>query len=292
MVFAAESGPDQEEVRFGAQSALFVEGRIDEDVVNTLVGDQIAVKIFGSSYSIHNAAQALRDNHPFYYFLIDRDCHHDDEFVQKSWDNFLVSEKHNLLVWHKRELENYFLDPEFLSQSAYRDKSQNLEQEIVKQVSKRLYMDAANYVIISIREELKETWINKFSSESKFATEEEALSQLTSAEEFKNHLSTVSGKVSPDELKSRFNCFLKKMTGGQKPINFGEGAWIDMIEGKEVLNSVINSTCFKVKSKEGKLLDGEEKRYRVIMELLKGGHTIPSDFEKLRELIRNRPKPG
>ena len=294
-----------EEVRFGAESILFVEGAVDkgdhfdEDILNILVGDQIAVKPLGPSYSIRDVAQALHYHHPFYYFLIDRDAHHDDDFVSDSWKNFPDPEKHNLLIWKKKEIENYFLDGKFLSQSRYLDarysddKQDLLDQEIVKHAGKRLYMDTANYVIISIREELKKTWINTFSSENRFRTKEDALRELLSAEAFKNRPSDVSRKVSQDEIRNRFDRFLQKMTGGQEPIVVGQGNWVNMIKGKAVLNSVINSSCFKFSSQNGSLLQGPEKVCRVIADILKDPScTIPDDFEELKKLIRNRKKPA
>lgn len=290
--------PNPEEARFDAESTLFVEGAVDEgdhfdeDILNILVGDQISVKPLGPSYSIQNVAQALHHHHPFYYFLIDRDAHHDDDFVSKCWNNFPDPEKHNLLVWKKKEIENYFLDKEFLSQSRYFDKNQSLDQEIVKHTRKRLYMDTANYVIISIREELKKTWIEILSSHNRFKTKEDALRELLSAEAFKNRPSDVSQKVSPDEIRNRFDHFLRKMTGGQEPIVVGQGNWVNMIKGKAVLNSVINSSCFKVPPQDNRLMDDSKKTYTVIADILKDPScTIPHDFEELKKLIRNRKKP-
>ena len=212
-----------EQTRFDAESTLFVEGTVDEYILNILVGDQIAVKPLGPSYSIRDVAQALHYHHPFYYFLIDRDARHDDDFVSKCWNNFPDPEEHNLLVWKKKEIENYFLDKEFLSQSRYFEKNQDLDQEIVKHAGKRLYMDAANYAIISIREELKTNEINIFSSHNRFNTKEDALRELLSIKEFENHSSKVSRKVSQDEIRNRFDKFLREMTGGREPIVVGQG---------------------------------------------------------------------
>lgn len=286
-----------EQTRFDAESTLFVEGTVDEYILNILVGDQIAVKPLGPSYSIRDVAQALHYHHPFYYFLIDRDAHHDDDFVSKCWNNFPDPEKHNLLVWKKKEIENYFLDKEFLSQSRYFEKNQDLDQEIVKHAGKRLYMDTANYVIISIREKLKKTWINTFSSENRFRTKEDALRELLSAEAFKNRPSDVSRKVSPDEIRNRFDRFLRKMTGGREPIVVGQGNWVNMIKGKAVLNSVINSSCFKVPPQGNRLIDDSKKYYTkvytVIADILKDPScTLPDDFEELKKLISNRKKPA
>ena len=53
-------------------------------------------------------------HHPTYYFLIDRD-HHDIDFINRSWYNFPDPNTHNLLIWRKREIENYFLEPNWLN---------------------------------------------------------------------------------------------------------------------------------------------------------------------------------
>ena len=115
------------------------------------------------------------------------------------------------------------------------------------------------------------------------------LNQLCSSKE----QSDVSRKVSPDEIRNRFDRFLRKMTGGQEPIVVGQGNWVNMIKGKAVLNSVINSSCFKVPSQDGSLLQGPEKVRRVIADILKDPScTIPCDFKELKNLIRNRKKPA
>ena len=114
-----------------------------------------------------------------------------------------------------------------------------------------------------------------------------------SIKEFENHSSKVSRKVSPDEIRNQFDELLRDMTGGQEPIVVGQGNWVNMINGKKVLNSVINSSCFKVSSQDGSLLQGPEKVRRVIADILKDPScTIPHDFEKLKKLIRNREKPA
>jgi len=107
-----------EEVRLQGQHVLFVEGKdrssVDPKILGELFGtDTIKIEPLGPSYSIKSVAQALYSYHPTYYFLIDRD-HHDDDFVAQCWNHFPDPDKYNLLVWKRREIENYFLDPNYL----------------------------------------------------------------------------------------------------------------------------------------------------------------------------------
>ena len=104
-------------------------------------------------------------------------------------------------------------------------------------------------------------------------------------------------KVSSHEISNRFDKFLQEMTGGKEPIEVEQGNWVNMIKGKAVLNSVINSSCFKVPPQDNRLMDDSKKTYTkvytVIADILKDPScTIPHDFEELKKLIRNREKPA
>lgn len=107
-----------------AGHTLFVEGKFDADVLNEFfkahpLGDNLLhVEPFGPSFSIRAAAEALHRHHREYYFLIDRD-HCDDAEVARSWENFPGPATKNILVWRRRELENYFLIPEYLLRSPH-----------------------------------------------------------------------------------------------------------------------------------------------------------------------------
>jgi hypothetical protein len=58
-------------------------------------------------------AHALYQYHHDYYFLIDRD-HHNDEEIEQYWEKFPDESTDNPLIWRRREIENYFLIPEYL----------------------------------------------------------------------------------------------------------------------------------------------------------------------------------
>lgn len=143
-----------DEVRLGAQHVLFVEGKdqnsVDPKTLSTLLPDEIRVEPLGPSFSVQSVAEALHQHHPTYYFLIDRD-HHDDDFVNRCWEEFPNPDTHNLLVWRRREIENYFLDPEYISRSSYCCATkESISGQIVQCARRRVYLDVANQVIVSI----------------------------------------------------------------------------------------------------------------------------------------------
>ena len=153
-------GPRPEEIRQGAKHVLFVEGHDDNSfdvtVLREFFDHRIRVEPLGPSYSVKSVAQALYHFHPFYYFLIDRDDHHEDDHIERCWDEFPDPNTHNLLIWRFREIENYFLLPDYLMNSDHLNRNRvDLESEIIRLCQSRIHLDAANSVIVSIREELK-----------------------------------------------------------------------------------------------------------------------------------------
>ena len=275
-----------EEVLLNSEHVLFVEGKdsnaVDPEILKELLGNQIRITPLGPSFSVKSVAEALYPHHPSYYFLIDRD-HQNDEFIRKCWTNFPDPDTHNLLVWRRREIENYFLEPDYLFNSQYCEVGKDeLERKILEFSTDRLFLDAANHVVIAIREELKRNWIQKFSNPGDFSSKEAALEKLKTASEFEQHASNVSQKVSVDELESRFNQCLDIMTGGRSELSFGTGSWLSMIQGKKVLSRIINSGCFRVQATDGSQLTGKEKLNAVVKELLKKDESIlPVDFNEL-----------
>lgn len=281
-----------DEVRLSAKHVLYVEGRdvnsVDPKILSNLLPDEIRIEPLGPSFSVQSVAEALYKHHPTYYFLIDRD-HHDDNFVEKCWSEFPNPETNNLLVWRRREIENYFLDPKFLAFSRYHCTTRkSLCKHIVQCARNRVYLDVANQVIVSIREALKRPWIPLFSDLSDFPTEQCALAQLRDANQFDLHRVRVSNLVSFNEIKNRFKYTLESMTGGQEDLIFGKGKWLHFIRGKKVLNQVINSNHFHVQG-----LTGREKLNAIIKDLLREDFdSTPDDFIALRDLVKARIDEG
>ena len=283
-----KTGIRADEVRGKASHVLFVEGRdrtsVDPKILRSLLPDEIRIEPLGPSFSVRSVAEALHQHHPTYYFLVDRD-HHDDDFVDRCWNEFPNPDTHNLLVWRRREIENYFLDPEYLSCSQYcRATEEVLSMQIVRCARKRVYLDVANQVIISFREELKRTWIKLFSDLSEFPTRDRALAKLREASEFDRHRDKVSKCLSLEQIEKRFTTWLEVMTGGQDKIAFGKGKWLELIRGNKVLNEVVHSRNFRVHG-----LTGREKLNAIVKDLLQeGSDNMPDDFIALRDLIGSR----
>lgn len=292
-MISVKKGIRAEEVRQQSQHVLFVEGRdtnsVDPKVLNELFENGIRIEPLGPSYFVKSVAEALYPHHPTYYFLIDRD-HHPDDFVEDCWGNFPDPATHNLLVWRRREIENYFLEPEYLFQSKYLQVSlDELKRHIVRFASERLFLDVANHVVTSIREDLKRKWIEKFNNPAEFPDKDAALQKLKDQSAFSAHHARVGTAVSESEIERRFIEYLTKMTGGNEPLTFGAGCWLHMTHGKKVLAQVINSSCFRVQANDGALISGREKLGQVVRDLLqKDINTQPSDFQQLKQLIQSR----
>lgn len=284
-----------EEARQSAKHTLYVEGSNDESfdpTMLTILLPQIRVQPLGSSFHIRSAAEALYQDHPFYYFLIDRD-HYNDRFVNDCWDNFPDPNKSNLLIWRRREFENYFLDLDYLMRSQYLEKSlkcneAGLREKIVSLCTKRIYMDTVNRVLVSIREEQKQTWIKPFSNPSEFTTANASLGKLLNKPELVQRKDSICDNLEKESLKTRFYEYLEEATEGIVPLVYGKGRWLELLKGKPILKEIINS-CFKVIDTNGEPVQGKDKIKIVIKDLLKKElKDQPKDFQQLHGLIDER----
>jgi hypothetical protein len=283
-----------EAVRQSASHVLFVEGSgktaLDPTVLEELVGQFVRVEPMGPSFHIASAAQALAQYHPTYYFLIDRD-HLEDEVVEDSWTRFPDPKTDNLLIWRKRELENYFISPGYLAQSEFLSVSEEqLHDRILAACRKRFYMDVVNLVIIRIREELKQKWVELFSRVSDFRTRDEALEMLLELPEFPSRKKETSKAVGRRTLKFQFESRLNEFTGGRETLERGSGKWLDLIRGKDIFQSIAGS-CFKVRDSQSRLLQGKEKYLQIAKSLTRLPiERQPADFAELCTLLENRVK--
>ena len=287
-----KTGIRPEEVRTGAEHVLFVEGSeggLDQAVLRALLGNTIRVEVMGSSFSVQSAAQSLARHHPRYYFLIDRD-HYEDKFVEQSWQHFPDGDKGNLLVWRRREIENYFLDPHFLVKSKFcRTSEEELTTTLEALAQKRVFLDVANSVISSVREVQKKTWIKHFTNPADFTSKEEAIQRLISQQEFAERSEQVSKMLLQDALTAQFETSLASMTGGGETLTYGTGQWIEKISGKKVLSQLLNSGGFTVDDVNGRTLRGKEKEKEIVKELaVRDVDSRPSDLVELQGLIRER----
>lgn len=274
-------------------ATLFVEGAsprsLDPVVLSELLEEAIiAVLPLGASYHVKSAADALHKENPNYFFLIDRD-HYDEKAVNKSWKDFLNPDKGNILVWKRRELENYFLIPEYLLLSEYLNKSEKeLKRQIVKIASQRIYLDAANIVITSIREELKKNWIELPENAVGFKTKHEALATLLAMPAFTKKKKSVAEQLDGKSLTKKYEETIEMLFGGATSLQFGCGLWLENVRGKHILPTLINN-CFKVVDDTGETLQGNEKLKRVVVELLRKPLVKqPEDFQELCAVISKR----
>ena len=271
---------------------FFVEGSgekaIDCVAIHILLEGRVQIEPLGSSFHVDSAAQALHRYHPLYYFLIDRD-HHKDAFVEKCWKNFPDPNTYNLLVWRRREFENYFIDPEYALKSSWlKVKEPKLRASILKTCQKRLYIDVVNLVIVHAREMLKDRWIETFKRPAEFKTIDQALEKLLNAPEFSAKKKSAGKILGTKWLEKEFEKVLLQMTGGENKIEFGSGKWLEMIRGKEILPTVVNS-CFQVEDRDGNYVQGKERMSEVIKDLVrKPEKDLPKDFVELRRLIFKR----
>ena len=285
-----------EEVRSSARHTLFVEGKddsaIDPTVLRVLLRGLVNVRGLGPSYHVRSAAEALHKHHPDYYFLVDRD-HYDDTFVERCWRNFPDPDTSNLLVWRRRELENYFLIPEYLIHSEYLAASEaKLRRTILTTCQKRVFFDAANLVIIRIREELKEKWIELFEKTADLGTREEALRKLKERPEFAAQKRSVDSKVGKRAITRKFDDIVREMTANAEGLEFGRGDWLHMVKGKKVLPTVA-SKCFRVKDAAGALVPGRDGLNEIAKELVaRPLEDQPDDFQSLYRLIEKRVSGG
>ncbi|MBF0425646.1 MAG: hypothetical protein HQL66_07490 [Magnetococcales bacterium] len=289
-----------EKGRQNARHRLFVEGSgagsMDVEALKILL-PMLDIRPMGPAFHLQSVAAALHPYHPDDYFLIDRD-HHDDQTVEKSWSNFPDATQSNLLIWRKREIENYFLDPPFLQLSQYIKDSYKgpmggaeLERQIAASAEARLYLDVANKVIVTIRERQKGRWIQTFKNPSEFPNARTARQKLLARPEFQERVEEIGRTLRDHEIGDLFDQYLQEMSGSQRSLTFAAGTWRDHMSGKEILRQIINN-CFEVKNAQGKLLQGDKKYIEVIKDLMRQGQRapdkLPADFQELRRLITTR----
>lgn len=291
--------PKPEDVLQGAKHILYVEGpaggvSLDSIYLSEFLAPVIkSVRPLGPCFSIASVAESMREEHPSYYFLIDRD-HQDDSRVQKAWDDFL-SGKANLLIWRKRELENYFLDPPLLASSPHtKGDEQSIADEMLRIARERFWMECANQVIISIREEQKQQWIGLFSRPKELQDEGTARRKLLERTEWRKRSRTVTSSVEVGRITTMFDQTVEEWSGGRCPIEFGHGIWPSRMSGKSILRMILGGRLFVVKDTTGKPVQGPKKVVKILKDLgrqhagVEEANQVPRDFLELREALRRR----
>ena len=296
----ARTAPQAAEFRGG--HLLFVEGDPgkgrDIFVLDDLLGDlgvrKPRIVALGPSFYLQNVAQALHPTHPRYYFLIDRDYRFSfnggrdwDSYVERTWRRFPDPEENNLLIWRRKELENYFLIPEYLGKSAYLAcTAEQLAARITETCARRVYLDTANLVIAALREGLKENWVAQFAGPDGFGSADDALAKLLSCQEIISRPENVSNALKRERIEEMFRGFVGGMLGGCDGPVLGRGRWLEMVCGSQVLPEIVSS-CFKVKNVAGVILQGAKAIEGIAKDLLRRELSDqPADFRQLHEIMR------
>ncbi len=265
-----QRGVNATQVLQGAKHKLFVEGNdnqeIDAVVIQELLKNNeltaIEVQTMGGCDNVRSAAQALIYQHPSYYFLIDRDDQ-DQTTVDKSWQNFPDSNAYNMLIWHKRELENYFIDPDYLEKTSFLKPNVNLRQRILKECNHRLFLDAVNLTLYALSRALRKPLsIKHFADPVQFQNKNDGVLQLEQLTGLANKTTDVVNILEKETVKEIYSDFVDELSGGVVPLKYGSGAWLERMSGKEIFRVIAND-CFQVLESSNILLTGKEQNKQI-----------------------------
>lgn len=291
MRFNLTTPEDSEEISQGAIHTLYVEGRegdIDYVALEELLNRSIQIKGMGPRSRVTSVAQALHTDHPHYYFLIDRDAQ-SDETVQRSWVNFPDPTRNNLIIWQRKEIENYFIDPDFVTKSEFFiGERQAYIERLQQEAGKRIYFEAVNRVIIEIREQLKESWIDCLDfTEGDFQTLESARERLLACSEFSEKIETDGQILLEGNLANLFETEVSLLLGTAETCTLGTGKWLELMSGKELFRIMIHNTkFFRVTNLDEQTLQGRAKELGLVKSLVRLPEVdLPEDFQNLRTMI-------
>jgi hypothetical protein len=287
----AETGTRPEEIRQAAEHTLFVEGLADDGfdsgvLLDLLWKTKITIRGLGPSRYVKAAADALHPNHPHYYFLIDRD-HNSDEEVEKSWQKFPDPSFSNLLIWRKREIENYFLTPDYFLLSPYANTTKEAYETILcQEAAKQVFLDAANMVITTIREQLKQEWIAHFETIAGFENADAARTRLIQLPNWEAQRKKSEKLLKRDAIEKQFSEHIKNLLDGEPLPKLGKGRWLDLMHGKRLLKIMV-SKCTHVTDRNGAVVNGKEKLRQFIRSLMELPFSQqPTDFQSLYNLMK------
>ena len=297
-----QRGVDATQALQSASHKVFVEGSTDEEIDPIVISEllringltQIEVRPMGSCDNVRSAAQTLIRHHPAYYFLIDRDDQQQD-IVETSWKNFPNPDTHNMLIWHKRELENFFIDPDYIGKSLFLKSNismRTLKQRIIKECNRRIFLDAANLTLAALKRRIRTQFAPDFSNPIQFKTEADGARVLEESPELEDKRNSFAQIFEKNEVNRIYSDFVLELSGGNLPLRYGSGTWLERMSGKEVFRFIAGS-CFRVEAADGTILQGKLQNNEIAKELLKLPlEQQPNNFQLLVNLLKVRVKSG
>lgn len=288
------TGASPQDVLQGAKHVLFVEGTkdgLDVAVLEKLLSPKLRVEPLGPSFSVRSVATALRQFHPEYWFIIDRDEWNDAD-VEASWQRFPDPAHDNLLIWRRKELESYFLDPDWACRGKYlrsTASSDAVKAWLAAEADKLLLLEAANRVLVRTRSSIKQSHTPLLTAaEIEGCTKDEVILKLLDSPLLQSLTTSMAVEISEARVRTAFEDEVRLLSGASLPLTWGTGRWRDLVSGKALFRSMVNR-WFEVpdQQKGGKArLTGRDAERAVAVDLLLHHQdTMPADFTELKAVL-------
>lgn len=284
-------GPPQV-VNQRARHVLFVEGGpegLDVTVLRALT--ELRVEGLGACNFVESVARAMREFHPEYWFIRDRDDL-DDDVVAETWASFPDPARDNLLVWRRKELESYFLEPAWLAQSRYLRSAATIpaiERWIADEAGKSIWIEAAKSVFLWMRSQARAEASARWSpGDLGGLPRDQVARRLMTLPSIAALAGPRGCEIDEATVQRRFDQTADLLTGGQTPLAWGAGRWRDLVSAKALLNATVHR-WFTVPNvaAPGRHLQGREATRLVALDLLSNHQEhMPADFVELRATLQ------
>ncbi|MBM3501282.1 MAG: hypothetical protein FJX74_21735 [Armatimonadetes bacterium] len=290
----------------GTERRLFVEGKdefaFDPHVLGHLLGRYgVDVRPVGGCENVMAAVHALTWEEDASsdesactqcYSVIDRDYRPDDE-VEATWEGGPFSAGCHL-IWRRHDFENYFLEPEFVSQAlCFQGDGDGLASGLLREAQRRVFYDAANLVVKELRFRFRSWHVPKLPwVGDSFADAAKAEASLLGANDWQAVAQAKEEVLSAEWLRGRFRGNLDTLVGeiGHAALQFGRGEWLTRMDGHGLIGSVLSERFFEVPGSDGKPLTGKQLWREVARDLMRRFDDLPykpQDLVEVRDFFRN-----
>ena len=261
--------------------------------METLFDKKLPIDRLGSRNILIGGAKAFFPIEPYFYFLIDRD-HHSDLDVEDYWRKFPVANEPNILIWRRKELENYLIDPDlFCTSSGVKASKDEVTSRLLEIVQSSLYFDTARLIVSEIRSDF-EKWGNQVWKEFN-----QTKSSHINASKSIEYLSDIIKQLETPQfikistlpfLNVKYHEKLNIMTGGADSIQIGKGRWLELIQGKLVFDKLF-SEFFKMPKRHNTPKTPESLKHVSLRQfsndIVNNGELLHSDIVDVKKKITN-----